>query len=112
MQTTAANVAHELRTEVLSKPTDFYAKLTWRLVPLLFTCCVLSYLDRINVGFAQLQMKSELGFSDAVYGLGAGIFFIGYFLFEVPSNLLLEMIGARKTITRIMVIWGLLSAGM
>jgi D-galactonate transporter len=112
MQTTAANAAHELRTEVLAMPTDVYAKVTWRLVPLLFTCYVLSYLDRINVGFAQLQMKSELGFSDAVYGLGAGIFFIGYFLFEVPSNLLLEMIGARKTITRIMVIWGLLSAGM
>lgn len=89
-----------------------YSKVTWRIVPLLFVCYVLAYLDRINVGFAQLQMKSDLGFSDAVYGLGAGIFFVGYFLFEVPSNLLLKKIGARKTITRIMVIWGLISASM
>ena len=89
-----------------------YAKITWRLLPLLFLCYVLAYLDRINVGFAQLQMKSDLGFSDAVYGLGAGIFFLGYFLFEVPSNLWLQKIGARKTITRIMIVWGLISAGM
>jgi sugar phosphate permease len=89
-----------------------YAKVTWRLVPLLFICYVISYLDRINVGFAQLQMKSELGFSDTVYGFGAGIFFVGYFLFEVPSNLLLEKIGARLTLFRIMFVWGLLSAVM
>jgi D-galactonate transporter len=89
-----------------------YAKVTWRLVPLLFICYVVSYLDRINVGFAQLQMKSELGFSDTVYGFGAGIFFVGYFLFEVPSNLILEKIGARLTLFRIMFVWGLLSAGM
>src|SRR4051812_11869798 len=75
-----------------------YARVTWKLVPVLFICYVISYLDRINVGFAQLQMKSELGFSDAVYGLGAGIFFVGYFLFEVPSNLILEKIGARLTL--------------
>ncbi|MCB4806428.1 D-galactonate transporter [Methylobacterium brachiatum] len=96
---------HETQSEV-------YGKVIRRLIPLLFVCYVLSYLDRINVGFAQLQMKSDLGFNDAVYGLGAGIFFIGYFLFEVPSNLLLERIGARATITRIMVIWGLISASM
>ena len=89
-----------------------YSKITWRLIPFLFVCYVASYLDRINVGFAQLQMKQDLGFSDAVYGLGAGIFFVGYFLFEVPSNLLLEKIGARKTLVRIMVIWGLISACM
>ena len=112
MQTTTLDAGHGLRTEATARPTDVYSKVTWRLVPLLFVCYVLSYLDRINVGFAQLQMKSDLGFSDAVYGLGAGIFFIGYFLFEVPSNLLLEKIGARKTITRIMVIWGLVSACM
>ena len=63
-----------------------YSKVTLRLIPFLFVCYVISYLDRINVGYAQLQIKSELGFSDAVYGLGAGIFFIGYFLFEVPSG--------------------------
>lgn len=89
-----------------------YSTITWRLLPLLFACYVLAYLDRINVGFAQLQMKSDLAFSDAIYGLGAGIFFIGYFLFEVPSNLLLQKIGARKTITRIMVMWGLISMCM
>jgi D-galactonate transporter len=112
MQTTTIDARREFRTEPTAKPTDVYARVTWRLVPLLFVCYVLSYLDRINVGFAQLQMKSDLGFSDAVYGLGAGIFFLGYFSFEVPSNLMLAKIGARKTITRIMVIWGLVSACM
>jgi fucose permease len=68
---------------------------------------MIAYLDRINIGYAQLQMKETLAFGDAVYGLGAGIFFLGYFLFEVPSNLLLERIGARKTLLRIMVLWGL-----
>lgn len=96
----------------VSDHVRIYSKITWRLLPLLFACYVLAYLDRINVGFAQLQMKSDLAFSDAVYGLGAGIFFIGYFLFEVPSNLLLQKIGARKTITRIMVMWGLISMSM
>lgn len=66
--------------------SGIYARITWRVTPVVFLCYVLAYLDRINIGYAQLQMKSELGFSDAVYGLGAGIFFIGYFLFEVPSN--------------------------
>ena len=82
-----------------------YRKITLRLIPFLFICYVAGYLDRINVGFAQLQMKHDLGFSDAVYGLGAGIFFAGYFLFEVPSNLLLARVGARKTLIRIMVLW-------
>ena len=112
MQTTAIGSGREYGTVAAGRFADVYAKVTWRLVPLLFICYVLSYLDRINVGFAQLQMKSDLSFSDAVYGLGAGIFFVGYFLFEVPSNLLLEKIGARKTMTRIMVIWGLVSACM
>src|SRR6185312_4485337 len=112
MQTTALGTDRDYGTAAAGRATDVYTKVTWRLVPLLFVCYVLSYLDRINVGFAQLQMKSDLGFSDAIYGLGAGIFFVGYFLFEVPSNLLLEKIGARKTITRIMVIWGLVSACM
>ncbi|MBB3223090.1 MFS transporter [Pseudoduganella umbonata] len=89
-----------------------YRKVNLRLIPFLFICYVAAYLDRINIGFAQLQMKADLGFSDAVYGLGAGIFFFGYALFEVPSNLLLEKIGARKTLLRIMVLWGLTSAGM
>jgi D-galactonate transporter len=84
-----------------------YFKAALRLVPLLIVCYVVAYLDRINVGFAKLQMQDALGFSDAVYGLGAGIFFIGYVLFEVPSNLLLQRIGARRTITRIMILWGI-----
>jgi len=79
-------------------------------VPFLFLMYVGAYLDRINVGFAQLQMKSALGFSDSVYGLGAGIFFVGYFLFEVPSNLILARVGARAWIARIMITWALLSS--
>jgi D-galactonate transporter len=87
-----------------------YRKVTRRLVPLLFLCYVLNYLDRINIGYAQLQMRADLGFSDAIYGLGAGMFYVGYFIFEVPSNLLLQRIGARKTLLRIMLCWGLVSA--
>ena len=88
------------------------AKVGRRLLPFLMLLYVAAYLDRINVGFAQLQMKSALGFSDAVYGLGAGIFFIGYFLFEVPSNLILARVGARLWIARIMITWGLISSAM
>jgi D-galactonate transporter len=84
---------------------------TLRLLPFLFLCYLLAYLDRVNVGFAKLQMQGDLGFSDTVYGIGAGIFFIGYFLFEVPSNMILERVGARIWIARIMILWGLLSAG-
>ncbi|MFI8004700.1 MFS transporter [Streptomyces sp. NPDC086010] len=89
-----------------------YSKIGWRLIPLLFAGYVLAYLDRINIGFAQLQMKDELGFSAAVYGLGAGLYFATYFVFEVPSNLLMKRIGARLTLSRIMVLWGLVSIGM
>src|SRR4029453_8901801 len=87
-----------------------YARVTWRLLPFLILCYVVAYLDRVNVGFARLQMLSDLGFSEVVYGLGAGMFFIGYFLFEVPSNLLLHRVGARLWIGRIMITWGLVSA--
>src|SRR4051812_13886860 len=80
MQTTAIGASRRSAPAATERATEIYAKVTWRLVPILFVCYVLSYLDRINVGFAQLQMKSDLGFSDAVYGLGAGVFFIGYFL--------------------------------
>ncbi len=89
-----------------------YAKLTWRLLPILFICYVAAYLDRVNVGFAKLQMLNDLHFSEAVYGLGAGIFFVGYFLFEVPSNLLLHKFGARRWIARIMITWGIVSGCM
>lgn len=100
---------------VTASPIDenaLYRKVIWRLVPFLLICYVIAYLDRINVGFAKLQMQDALGFSDAVYGLGAGIFFVGYFLFEVPSNLLLQKIGAKKTVTRIMVCWGVVGCMM
>ncbi|CAG9200879.1 Putative metabolite transport protein NicT [Paraburkholderia tropica] len=86
-----------------------FRKAAWRFMPLLFVCYVVAYLDRVNVGFAKLQMLNDLNFSEAVYGLGAGLFFVGYFLFEVPSNLLLHRVGARRWIARIMVTWALLS---
>ena len=88
------------------------AQLTWRLVPFLFLLYIVAYLDRINVGFAALQMQQDLGLSDVVYGLGAGIFFAGYFLFQVPSNLVLQRVGARRWIATLMVMWGLISAAM
>jgi len=89
-----------------------YRKVALRLIPLLLACYVVAYLDRVNVGFAKLQMMDQLGFSDTVYGLGAGMFFIGYFLFEVPSNIILQRMGARVWIGRIMISWGLISAAM
>jgi ACS family tartrate transporter-like MFS transporter len=88
------------------------AKLRWRLMPLLFLLYVVAYLDRINVGFAALQMKDQLGFSDTVYGFGAGIFFAGYFLFQVPSNMVLQRVGARPWIAVLMVLWGVISSSM
>lgn len=89
-----------------------YRKVSLRLLPFLLLCYVFAYLDRVNIGFAKLQMQQDIGISDAVYGLGAGIFFLGYVMFEVPSNLLLARVGARKTISRIMVLWGATSACM
>ena len=87
-----------------------YRKVTWRLLPFLMLCYVVAYLDRVNVGFARLQMLHDLGFSETVYGLGAGMFFIGYFTFEVPSNIILHRVGARTWIARIMITWGIVSA--
>ncbi|MDR3452343.1 MAG: MFS transporter [Rhodoferax sp.] len=89
-----------------------YRKVGWRLIPFLLLCYIVSYLDRVNVGFAKLQMLQDLNLSETVYGLGAGIFFIGYFLFEVPSNVILHRVGARLWIARIMVSWGVISAAM
>ena len=89
-----------------------YAKVTWRLLPFLFICYVAAYLDRVNVGFAKLQMLADLQFSETVYGLGAGVFFIGYFFFEVPSNIIMHKVGARVWIGRIMITWAIISAAM
>lgn len=88
---------------------ELYKKIIWKLIPFLCFCYLAAYLDRINVGFAKLQMLQHLQFSETVYGLGAGLFFVGYILFEVPSNLALEKVGARIWIARIMISWGILS---
>ena len=87
-------------------------KVRWRLIPFLFLLYVVAYLDRVNVGFAALDMNRELGFSAAVYGFGSGIFFLSYTLLEVPSNLILARVGARLWIARIMLTWGLVSTAM
>lgn len=91
------------------------ATVTWRLLPLLFFCYIIAYIDRINVGFAKLHLREVLGVSEdrfsSAYGLGAGLFFIGYFIFEVPSNLVLQRVGARVWIARIMIVWGFVSMG-
>ena len=102
----SASAAQEVTVEKM------YKRITWRILPVLFLCYLVAYLDRVNVSFAKLQMLSDLKMSDAVYGLGAGIFFIGYFLFEIPSNMILHKVGARVWIARIMVTWGVLSALM
>jgi len=85
------------------------AKVTWRLVPFLIVCYFVSFLDRVNLGYAGPAIIKQFSFSPSVFGLGAGIFFIGYFVFEVPSNILLDKFGARRWIARIMVTWGLVS---
>ncbi|RQZ64999.1 MFS transporter [Burkholderia sp. Bp9004] len=98
----------------LADPASFesktYAKVGRRLIPFLMLCYLGAYLDRVNVGFAKLQMLNDLRFSETVYGLGAGIFFLGYFLFEVPSNLMLHRVGARNWLARIMLTWAVISA--
>ena len=86
-----------------------YVKIARRIIPFLVLLFVMAWLDRLNVGFAKLQMVRDLRFSEAVYGLGAGIIYFGYALFEIPSNLLLERIGARKTFARITILWGITS---
>ena len=89
-----------------------YKKVGWRLLPLLMVSYMVAYVDRVNIGYAKLQMAELPSFDDAVYGFGAGLFFVGYVMFEVPSNMLMQRIGARKTLLRIMFIWGLVAAGM
>jgi MFS family permease len=87
-------------------------KVTLRLIPFLFLLYIVAWLDRMNVGFAALQMNSDLGFSSAAFGFGSGVFFLGYCLFEVPSNLVLHRVGARRWIARIMMSWGVISIAM
>ncbi|WP_300729139.1 MFS transporter [Pseudomonas sp.] len=109
---TLADRAQPLAATLTSTEDLIYKKVIWRLIPFLFLCYVCSYLNRINVSFAKLQMAQDLAWSDAVYGLGAGMFFIGYFAFEIPSNIIMYRIGARRWIARIMVTWGVISAAM
>src|SRR6516165_3302905 len=87
-------------------------KVTLRLIPFLFILYIVAWLDRVNVGFAGLQMNADLGFSSTAFGFGSGVFFLGYCLFEVPSNLVLHRVGARRWISRIMISWGVISAAM
>jgi MFS transporter, ACS family, tartrate transporter len=95
----------ELETRVLRK-------VTMRIVPFVMLLYFIAFIDRVNIGFAALTMNKDLGFSPSVFGVGAGIFFFGYFLFEVPSNLVLDKVGARIWIARVMITWGLISAAM
>jgi ACS family tartrate transporter-like MFS transporter len=87
-----------------------YTKVAWRIIPFMFLLYIIAFLDRANVGYAALEFQSELKFKDTAYGFGAGIFFVGYFLFEVPSNLILNRVGARMWIARIMISWGIVSS--
>jgi D-galactonate transporter len=89
-----------------------YRKVSWRLLPFLLLCYVLAYLDRVNISYAKIAMQQEFGLTDAAYGLAAGIFFIGYVMFEVPSNLWLARVGVRRTLSRIMLLWGATSTAM
>src|SRR3989475_10878460 len=100
------------RDLVVSDVAPVVAKARRRLIPFLFVLYIVSYLDRINVGFAALQMNQALGLSPTAFGFGAGIFFLSYTLLEVPSNIALARIGARRWIARIMISWGVVSAGM
>lgn len=100
---------HNNEPEILER---LYSRVTRRIVPLMVLGYIAAYLDRVNVGFAKLQMLGDLQFSETVYGFGAGIFFLGYFLFEVPSNMVLHRIGARRWLARIMISWGIISAAM
>jgi MFS family permease len=99
-------------TAFKSVEQETYSKVTKRWIPFLFICYLFSYLDRANIGYAKLQMLSDLKFSETAYGFGAGLFFVAYFLFDIPSNIILERFGARKWIARIMVTWGIISGSM
>ncbi len=87
-------------------------RVTRRIIPFAFICYVVAYIDRVNVGFAAEELQRDLHLSDTAYGFGAGLFFLGYCLFEVPSNLILERVGARRWIARIMIGWGIVSMCM
>jgi len=107
-------VAKKIKTEETVMPSELETrvmrKISFRIVPFIMLLYFIAFIDRVNIGFAALTMNEDLGFSPAVFGLGAGIFFVGYFLFEVPSNLILNKVGARLWIARVMITWGIISA--
>lgn len=108
-----ADAAHAAASGPCASDHDaLYRRIGMRIVPFLFVCYIVSILDRSNIGFAQLQMRQDLGLTDAMYSLGAVLFFVGYVLFEVPSNALLRRFGARRTFARIMFLWGAVSVAM
>ena len=105
----SAKTADTLGTDVRDQT---HSTVTWRLMPLLLICYLFAHLDRINIGFAKMQMSADLNFSDTVYGFGAGLFFVAYALFGVPSNMALDRVGPRRWIAALMVVWGALSTCM
>ncbi len=109
MSQSATISADPVRSEI---ETSTISAISWRLIPFLVLAYFFSYLDRVNLGFAALTMNEDLKFTPLIFAWGAGIFFIGYFIFEVPSNLALERFGASRWIARIMVTWGIISALM
>src|SRR5215470_13307014 len=108
----ASEAAMGSRSAGVGDVAAVYVKIAKRIIPFLALLFMMAWLDRYNLGFAKLQMVNDLGFTEAVYGFGAGILYLGYLLFEVPSNLFLEKIGARKTFARIAILWGLTSVAM
>ncbi len=99
-------------TFVSDQDCSLYNRIAWRILPFLFVLYVVAFLDRVNVGFAKLQMAADVGLSDMAFGFGAGVFFLGYCLFEIPSNMMMQRVGARLWIARIMVVWGIISTSM
>src|SRR5215471_18620900 len=113
MNPSSQRVAESMVRQSAASDLDaIYAKIARRIIPFLALLFVMAWLDRYNVGFAKLQMVKDLGFSEAVYGFGTGIVYLGYMLFEIPSNLFLVRIGARKTFARITILWGITSIAM
>lgn len=110
MTVSAASYAPTMAEADLAQRT--YSKVNWRILPFLFFCYVLAFVDRVNISFAHLEFNHDIGLSEGAYGFGVGLFFVGYIIFEVPSNLLLHRVGARRTIARIMVLWGIISTSM
>ncbi|MDR0277733.1 MAG: MFS transporter [Paucimonas sp.] len=106
------STANTAEPVALARQQSTHSTVTWRLMPLLLVCYLFAHLDRINIGFAKMQMSTDLHFSDTVYGLGAGLFFIAYAMFGVPSNMALDRVGPRRWIATLMVVWGALSTSM